>query len=85
MIVITGHDTLEIDDKKYNIVRGEAFSPAHPDFEPRVLNNTDPGTGGLLVEFGHNRWANTSGVVEQIFVRSCDRFVVLPVDDDAND
>lgn len=81
MIIITGDNTIEIDNKQYRIVRGERFNAAYPDFEPRVLNNCDPGTGGLIVEFGHNRLANTTGEVEQIFVRSCDRFVIVPVED----
>ena len=81
-IIITGDNTIEIDGAEHKIIHGEAFSPAYPDFEPRVLDKRDEETNGLIVEFGHNRLTKYfSGEVKQIFVRSCDRFIVVPIEE----
>ncbi len=81
MIIITSNDTIDVNGQDYKIVRSETFNPAYPDFEPRVLDNCDPGTGGLIVEFGHNRLTNVSGEIEQIVVHSCDRYILAPIKD----
>ena len=80
-IIITGDNTIKIDGAEHKIIHGEAFSPAYPDFEPRVLDKRDEETNGLIVEFGHNRLTNVNGTLEQVIVRSCDRFVVVPIEE----
>lgn len=80
-IIITGDDTITIDGEAYKIVRSETFTPGYPDFPPTVRDERDEETSGLLVEFGVNRLVLADDEVTTVKYNSCDRYVVVPIED----
>ncbi|KKL27955.1 hypothetical protein LCGC14_2379950 [marine sediment metagenome] len=80
-IIITSDDTITIDGEAYKIVKSETFTPGYPDFPPTVREERDEETGGLLVEFGVNRLALIDDEVTQVKNSTCDRYVVVPIED----
>ena len=80
-IIITGDDTITIDNVAHRIVKSETFNPGYPDFPPTVREETDSETGGLLVELGINRLALIDEEVTQVNSNTCDRYVVVPIED----
>ena len=80
-IIITGDDSITIDDVAYKIVKSETFNPGYPDFPPTVREEADSETGGLLVEFGVNRLALIDDEVTNVKSNTCDRYVVVPIED----
>ena len=79
IIIITSDDTITIDGVVHKVVLGRPFNPGYTDFAPRVREEKDEETGGLIVEFGANRLVVVDGKVKRIKADSCNQFIVVPV------
>lgn len=79
-IIITGDDVITIDGKEHKIVAGGEFKPGYPNFAPRLREERDKETQGLIVEFGNRRLVRLEGETQIVKSDVCHQYIVLPTD-----
>ena len=77
-IIITGDDIIAIDGKEHKIVGGGEFKPGYTDFAPRLREERDEETQGLIVEFGIHRLVRLEGETKRVKSEVCHQYIVLP-------